>query len=131
MLSGHNKRTILHMFSHYNHHLQHHQTPYLVVVEFVFLFIFSIQLLQTNHHHHHHHHRHRHLHYLFCLYSCWNVWIWSIYRWYPPGHGDIYASFYNSGLLQEFIKAGKKYMFISNIDNLGATVDISILGNKN
>ncbi|XP_052766080.1 UTP--glucose-1-phosphate uridylyltransferase-like isoform X2 [Mya arenaria] len=47
--------------------------------------------------------------------------------WYPPGHGDIYASFYNSGLLEEFIKQGKKYMFISNIDNLGATVDLNIL----
>ncbi|XP_052272973.1 UTP--glucose-1-phosphate uridylyltransferase-like isoform X2 [Dreissena polymorpha] len=47
--------------------------------------------------------------------------------WYPPGHGDIYASFYNSGLLEEFIKQGKKYMFVSNIDNLGATVDLNIL----
>lgn len=24
--------------------------------------------------------------------------------WYPPGHGDFYESFYNSGLLDEFIK---------------------------
>lgn len=47
--------------------------------------------------------------------------------WYPPGHGDIYASFYNSGLLDEFIKQGKEYVFISNIDNLGATVDLNIL----
>ncbi|KAL3863087.1 hypothetical protein ACJMK2_004863 [Sinanodonta woodiana] len=47
--------------------------------------------------------------------------------WYPPGHGDIYRSFYNSGLLDTFIKAGKKYMFVSNIDNLGATVDLNIL----
>ncbi|XP_046577568.1 LOW QUALITY PROTEIN: UTP--glucose-1-phosphate uridylyltransferase-like [Haliotis rubra] len=47
--------------------------------------------------------------------------------WYPPGHGDVYLSFYNSGLLDEFIKAGKKYVFVSNIDNLGATVDLNIL----
>ncbi|KAL8589716.1 hypothetical protein ACOMHN_027224 [Nucella lapillus] len=47
--------------------------------------------------------------------------------WYPPGHGDVYQSFYNNGLLEEFIKQGKKYMFISNIDNMGATVDLSIL----
>ncbi|KAL5008622.1 hypothetical protein ScPMuIL_014203 [Solemya velum] len=47
--------------------------------------------------------------------------------WYPPGHGDVYNSIYNSGLLDEFIKAGKKYIFISNIDNLGATVDLNIL----
>ncbi|KAM5249984.1 UTP--glucose-1-phosphate uridylyltransferase isoform 3-T3 [Hipposideros larvatus] len=47
--------------------------------------------------------------------------------WYPPGHGDIYASFYNSGLLDTFIGEGKEYIFVSNIDNLGATVDLYIL----
>ncbi|XP_060687097.1 UDP-glucose pyrophosphorylase 2b isoform X2 [Hemiscyllium ocellatum] len=47
--------------------------------------------------------------------------------WYPPGHGDIYASFYNSGLLQTFLQEGKEYVFVSNIDNLGATVDLNIL----
>lgn len=26
--------------------------------------------------------------------------------WYPPGHGDFYESFHNSGLLDNFIKAG-------------------------
>ncbi|XP_063056058.1 UDP-glucose pyrophosphorylase 2a isoform X2 [Engraulis encrasicolus] len=47
--------------------------------------------------------------------------------WYPPGHGDIYASFYNSGLLDQLISQGKEYIFVSNIDNLGATVDLHIL----
>lgn len=47
--------------------------------------------------------------------------------WYPPGHGDVYQSFYNSGLLQEFIRQGKEYVFVSNIDNMGATVDLIIL----
>ncbi|XP_065199927.1 UTP--glucose-1-phosphate uridylyltransferase isoform X1 [Planococcus citri] len=47
--------------------------------------------------------------------------------WYPPGHGDFYASFNNSGLLDRFIQEGFEYCFISNIDNLGATVDINIL----
>lgn len=47
--------------------------------------------------------------------------------WYPPGHGDFYNSFHNSGLLDEFLKQGKEYVFISNIDNLGATVDLSVL----
>merc|ERR1719445_297298 len=47
--------------------------------------------------------------------------------WYPPGHGDFYRSFKNSGLLDKYISQGKKYCFISNIDNLGATVDLSIL----
>jgi len=47
--------------------------------------------------------------------------------WYPPGHGDIYASFSNSGLLDKLIAEGKEYIFVSNIDNLGATVDLFIL----
>ena len=47
--------------------------------------------------------------------------------WYPPGHGDIYESFHNSGLLKMFIDEGKEYMFVSNSDNLGATVDLNIL----
>lgn len=51
----------------------------------------------------------------------------KIFRWYPPGHGDFYQSFQNSGLLDKFLKDGRQYCFISNIDNLGATVDLNIL----
>merc|ERR1719435_782760 len=47
--------------------------------------------------------------------------------WYPPGHGGFYQSFSNSGLLDELLEDGKEYCFISNIDNLGATVDLNIL----
>ena len=47
--------------------------------------------------------------------------------WYPPGHGDFYETFANSGLLQDFIDQGKEYVFVSNIDNLGASVDLRIL----
>ncbi|XP_055298269.1 UTP--glucose-1-phosphate uridylyltransferase isoform X1 [Sitodiplosis mosellana] len=47
--------------------------------------------------------------------------------WYPPGHGDFYESFQNSGLLRQFIEEGREYCFLSNIDNLGATVDLNIL----
>lgn len=48
-------------------------------------------------------------------------------HWYPPGHGDVYDSLYNSGLLDELMKEGKEWVFISNIDNLGSTVDFEIL----
>lgn len=48
-------------------------------------------------------------------------------EWYPPGHGDFYESFHRSGLLSEFIKQGKEYCFVSNIDNLGASTDLKIL----
>lgn len=47
--------------------------------------------------------------------------------WYPPGHGNFYEAFHNSGLLDKFIAQGKEYCFLSNIDNMGATVDLSIL----
>lgn len=47
--------------------------------------------------------------------------------WYPPGHGDLYESLYNSGLLDMFINENKEYMFVSNSDNLGASVDLKIL----
>ncbi|VDD86626.1 unnamed protein product [Enterobius vermicularis] len=47
--------------------------------------------------------------------------------WYPPGHGNFYEAFYNSGLLDKFIQQGKEWCFISNIDNMGATVDLKIL----
>lgn len=47
--------------------------------------------------------------------------------WYPPGHGDVYEAFKNSGLLDQMVKEGKEYVFISNVDNLGATVDLDIL----
>ncbi|XP_018899454.1 UTP--glucose-1-phosphate uridylyltransferase isoform X1 [Bemisia tabaci] len=51
----------------------------------------------------------------------------NLEAWYPPGHGDFYESFSNSGLLKKFIKQGRKFCFLSNIDNLGATVDLNIL----
>eukprot|EP00096_Caligus_rogercresseyi_P010438 TRINITY_DN3808_c0_g1_i1.p1 TRINITY_DN3808_c0_g1~~TRINITY_DN3808_c0_g1_i1.p1 ORF type:complete len:506 (+),score=135.43 TRINITY_DN3808_c0_g1_i1:150-1667(+) len=47
--------------------------------------------------------------------------------WYPPGHGDFYQSFSNSGLLDKLIEDGKEFCFLSNIDNMGATVDLGIL----
>jgi len=38
----------------------------------------------------------------------------------------MYQAFYNSGLLEKFINDGKEYVFCSNIDNLGATIDFCI-----
>jgi UTP--glucose-1-phosphate uridylyltransferase len=48
-------------------------------------------------------------------------------EWNPPGHGDVFHCLRDSGLLDKFLAQGKKYMFISNIDNLGAIVDLKIL----
>jgi len=50
-----------------------------------------------------------------------------IKEWYPPGHGDLFQSLYNSGLLQRLLDQKKEYLFVSNIDNLAATVNFDIL----
>jgi UTP--glucose-1-phosphate uridylyltransferase len=49
-------------------------------------------------------------------------------EWCPPGHGDLYISLSTSGMLQQLLAAGYEYAFISNADNLGATLDLDILG---
>lgn len=48
-------------------------------------------------------------------------------KWYPPGHGDVFNAIFESGLLENLINQGKEYIFISNVDNLGATVNLNIL----
>lgn len=48
-------------------------------------------------------------------------------EWCPPGHGDLYASLLGSGMLQRLTAAGIKYLFVSNSDNLGATLDLDLL----
>lgn len=46
---------------------------------------------------------------------------------YPPGHGDIFISLKDSGMLDTLLREGKEYLFVSNIDNLAATIDFNIL----
>ena len=48
-------------------------------------------------------------------------------EWCPPGHGDLYPSLLGSGKLDELLDAGIKYAFVSNSDNLGATLDLDLL----
>jgi UTP--glucose-1-phosphate uridylyltransferase len=48
-------------------------------------------------------------------------------KWYPPGHGDVYHALFDSGLLENLVNQGKEYIFISNVDNLGATVNLDVL----
>ena len=49
-------------------------------------------------------------------------------EWCPPGHGDLYLALVTTGLLDRMRAAGIRHLFVSNIDNLGATLDLSILG---
>ncbi|MCH4208554.1 MAG: UTP--glucose-1-phosphate uridylyltransferase [Bifidobacterium sp.] len=41
-------------------------------------------------------------------------------EWCPPGHGDLYSTLWESGLLDVLQEQGFLYLFISNSDNLGA-----------
>lgn len=50
------------------------------------------------------------------------------FNWNPPGHGDIYASLIATGLADKLLAMGKRYLFVANADNLGATVEPAILG---
>src|SRR5581483_396992 len=49
-------------------------------------------------------------------------------EWCPPGHGDLYPSLLGSGWLDRLLGDGVKYMFVSNADNLGASLDLDLLG---
>ena len=49
-------------------------------------------------------------------------------EWCPPGHGDIYTALTTRGTLSAFASQGYEYVFVSNADNLGAVLDLSILG---
>ena len=49
-------------------------------------------------------------------------------EWCPPGHGDIYLSLMTSGMLDNLLDHGYRYVFISNGDNLGASLEAGILG---
>ena len=48
-------------------------------------------------------------------------------EWAPPGHGDLYTSIATSGMLRQLVSHDYRYAFVSNSDNLGATLDERIL----
>ena len=47
----------------------------------------------------------------------------SLEAWYPPGHGDLFEALVQSGELDALLAQGREILFVSNGDNLGATVD--------
>ena len=47
---------------------------------------------------------------------------------YSTGHGDTIDALRRSGLLRAFVDAGGKYVWIANLDNLGAAIDRALLG---
>lgn len=47
---------------------------------------------------------------------------------YAPGHGDLTFALRRSGLLRRFRDAGGRVLVMSNVDNLGATLDPALVG---
>jgi UTP--glucose-1-phosphate uridylyltransferase len=47
---------------------------------------------------------------------------------HAPGHGDLPDALKRSGLLQRFVARGGKTLLMTNVDNLGGTIDPLILG---
>jgi UTP--glucose-1-phosphate uridylyltransferase len=47
---------------------------------------------------------------------------------YAPGHGDLTFALRASGALARFRQAGGRVLFVSNVDNLAATLDPAIVG---
>jgi UDP-N-acetylglucosamine pyrophosphorylase len=48
-------------------------------------------------------------------------------EWCPPGHGDLYPALLGSGWLDRLLGEGVRFLFVSNSDNLGATLDLALL----
>jgi UTP--glucose-1-phosphate uridylyltransferase len=48
-------------------------------------------------------------------------------EWAPPGHGDLYTALQTSGLLDTLLERDYRWAFVSNSDNLGATLEPRIL----
>jgi UTP--glucose-1-phosphate uridylyltransferase len=47
---------------------------------------------------------------------------------YAPGHGDVSFALRKHGVLAKFLRAGGRSLMVSNVDNLGATLDPAIVG---
>jgi len=47
-------------------------------------------------------------------------------EWNPPGHGDLFSALFDSGTFDILKSKGVKFLFVSNCDNLGASVDEAI-----
>ncbi|CAL2052748.1 unnamed protein product [Caenorhabditis brenneri] len=52
---------------------------------------------------------------------------WGDDAWCPPGHGNIFQSLQNSGVLDQLLADGREIIFVSNIDNTGANTSAQIV----
>jgi len=49
-------------------------------------------------------------------------------EWCPPGHGDIYTTLVDTGLVDQLLDQGYRYLATANSDNLGAAPSAEIAG---
>ena len=49
-------------------------------------------------------------------------------EWCPPGHGDLYPTLLDSGVLDRLLDQGFQYASVSNGDNLGAAPNAALAG---
>jgi UTP--glucose-1-phosphate uridylyltransferase len=49
-------------------------------------------------------------------------------EWCPPGHGDLYPTLLDSGVLDQLIAEGFRYASVSNSDNLGCSPSPTLAG---
>jgi len=47
---------------------------------------------------------------------------------YAPGHGDLGDALHGGGELKRFLDRGGRYLFVTNVDNTGATLDAAVVG---
>ena len=47
---------------------------------------------------------------------------------HATGHGDLVDALRRSKLLERFVQSGGRYVWITNVDNLGASIDAAVLG---
>ncbi|MDB4986287.1 MAG: UTP--glucose-phosphate uridylyltransferase, partial [Myxococcaceae bacterium] len=47
---------------------------------------------------------------------------------YAPGHGDMTFALADAGLLARLQREGVRYLYVSNVDNLAASLDPSVIG---
>jgi UTP--glucose-1-phosphate uridylyltransferase len=47
---------------------------------------------------------------------------------YAPGHGDLTFALRRAGLLDRFLAAGGRVLYMSNVDNVTATMDPAVIG---
>jgi UTP--glucose-1-phosphate uridylyltransferase len=47
---------------------------------------------------------------------------------YAPGHGDLPSALVESGLLATFVARGGQVVMVTNIDNMGGTLDPAVIG---